>query len=207
MISFHLLSVYLFPLFSVPVTALHIVIPGGTGPVGRNLSHILSSPPHAHRVTILTRNSFLASAPARVSTDFGWLGKSFLSSHPNVMLRDWDGGDLLDIVGKDWMGWQDDVLKSADVVVNLSGGFTPQRSMAMERIIRGLSEVRNENTLVVSISPSDAVLRTKLKKDRVKICEEMVESNCVKGVCLRFSAGRSEQQQLCEEVLQLVQSL
>merc|ERR1712071_541374 len=80
------------------------VIAGGTGKVGRLLSSTLTNSKSGHTVTILCRNKFLASAPSRVSSDFGWVGKSFLDKNPNVNLRDWDGGDLLDIVGCDWMG-------------------------------------------------------------------------------------------------------
>ena len=50
-----------------------------------------------------------------------------------MALRDWDGGDPLDIVGADWIGWQDDALKVADVVVKLVGGYTEQRVLATER--------------------------------------------------------------------------
>ena len=55
----------------------------------------------------------------------------------HVRLRDWDGGDLLDIVGNDWMGWQEDALQPADCVVHLTGGgFTEQRVLACERLVR-----------------------------------------------------------------------
>uniref|UniRef100_A0A7S1BHI4 NAD-dependent epimerase/dehydratase domain-containing protein n=1 Tax=Corethron hystrix TaxID=216773 RepID=A0A7S1BHI4_9STRA len=199
----------LFPLLLTfpPVAALHVVITGGTGPLGQAVSHVLSNPPQSHKITVLTRNSFLASTPSRVSSDFGWIGKSFLSSHPNVFLRDWDGGDLLDIVGKDWIGWQEDTLSNADVVINLVGGLTVQRSMATERIIRGLSEVGNPRTMVVSVSPTDEDLRTKLRKDRVALCEKMVQANCPNGVCLRFGEEKKEFQRACEEIVRLVDSL
>jgi hypothetical protein len=77
----------------------HIVLAGGTGQIGRELSSKLVS--DGHEITILCRNAFLAAAPSRVSSDFGWLGKSFLEKYPGVKLRDWDGGDLLDIVGQE----------------------------------------------------------------------------------------------------------
>ena len=109
----------------VHVDALNIVIPGGTGKIGQKVASALGS--QGHTVQILCRNSFLASAPARVSGDFGWVGKAYLNSNPRVSLRDWDGGDLLDIVGQDWLGWQDDALAGADAVVNLVGGYTEQR--------------------------------------------------------------------------------
>ena len=99
--------------------SLNIVIAGGTGKVGRLLSTTLNNQ-KKHDITILCRNSFLASAPAKVSGDFGWLGEAFLAKHDSVQLRDWDGGDLLDIVGCDWQGWQDDTLPKADLVVLLA---------------------------------------------------------------------------------------
>lgn len=71
----------------------HIVLAGGTGKVGRELSSKLVE--DGHDVTILCRNAFLAGAPSRVSSDFGWLGKSFLEKYPGVKLRDWDGGMYL----------------------------------------------------------------------------------------------------------------
>jgi len=85
-------------------SAFKIVLAGGTGELGRALSSSLVH--DGHDVTILCRNSFLAAAPSRVTSEFGWLGKSFLDKHPSIKLRDWDGGDLLDIVGQDWVGWQ-----------------------------------------------------------------------------------------------------
>jgi nucleoside-diphosphate-sugar epimerase len=100
--------------------ALNICIPGGTGKLGQAVASKLSQ----HKVTVLSRNAFLASTPSRVSNDFGWMGQAFLDRNPHVSIRDWDGGDLLDIVGCDWMGWQQDALKPADVVINLVGGYT-----------------------------------------------------------------------------------
>jgi len=94
---------------------LNVVIAGGTGQVGKALLPLLSN----HDVCVLTRNSFLASAPNRVTETFGYLGKSFLEKNQHIKLRDWDGGDLLDIVGKDWIGWSEDALENADVIVHM----------------------------------------------------------------------------------------
>ncbi len=69
----------------------HIVLAGGTGKVGRELSSKLVE--EGHDVTILCRNAFLAAAPSKVSSDFGWLGQSFLEKYPGIKLRDWDGGE------------------------------------------------------------------------------------------------------------------
>ena len=76
--------------------SLQIAVAGGTGKIGRLLLPKLVD----HDVTVLTRNSFLVSAPNRVTEVFGYLGASFLQKNKHVKLRDWDGGDLLDIVGK-----------------------------------------------------------------------------------------------------------
>lgn len=78
------------------VTALNILVPGGTGKVGRILLPKLAQ----HDVTVLSRNAFLASAPGRVTNVFGYLGASFLENNRHVRLRDWDGGDLLG----QWLG-------------------------------------------------------------------------------------------------------
>lgn len=165
--------------------ALNIVIVGGTGGLGRSLAERLTE----HNICILCRNSFLAATPTRVSSDYGWLGEQFLENNDHVRLRDWDGGDLLDIVGKDFLGWQDDALKGADVVVNLVGGFTEQRTMAAERIIRESMRL-NPKVLHVCVSPIDEEIDLKVKRDRVKKIEDMYDGNCEKNVCLRLELNR-----------------
>jgi NAD(P)-dependent dehydrogenase (short-subunit alcohol dehydrogenase family) len=186
--------------------AFNIVLAGGTGEMGRALSSSLVN--DGHDVTILCRNAFLAAAPARVTEEFGWLGKSFLSKHPTIRLRDWDGGDLLDIVGQDWIGWQEDTLAKADAVVNLVGGFTQQREMATERIIRESYRV-NPNVLQISVGPRDdeldmfqPVIARPLKMDRLQKCEEMVKMNCANFECLRLEANRIEQG--CDEIKKVI---
>ena len=106
-----------------------ITIAGGTGKLGKLIIPRLKD----HDVIVLTRNSFLASAPNRVTDVFGFLGRSFLKKNRHVTLRDWDGGDLLDIVGQDFLGWQEETLKNADIVIHLVGGYTKQREMATEQ--------------------------------------------------------------------------
>lgn len=179
--AFIALILSLFPYLAL---SLNIVIAGGTGTIGRELSSSLHNLNAGHKITILTRNKFLASAPARVSSDFGWLGESFLEAHDSISLRDWDGGDLLDIVGCDWMGWQEDALKGADCVVNLVGGYTEQRTMACERLIR---ESLSCNTSVkqILLSLDDVDLVSSLKKKRAKDCEDMLSINCLGSVCIR----------------------
>ena len=67
------------------VSALNVVLAGGSGEVGKSLASKLPK----HRITILSRNSFLASAPNRVTDAFGFVGLSFLKKHPHVSIRDW----------------------------------------------------------------------------------------------------------------------
>jgi hypothetical protein len=184
-------------------TALNVVLPGGTGPLGQILASRLSN----HDVTILTRNSFLAGSPNRVTEQFGWVGLNFLKNNPHVRLRDWDGGDLLDIVGSDWLGWQDEALVGADVVVHLVGGFTEQRKMACERVVRE-SLSFNAFALQVTVSPTQEDLASispgmaTLKKERLRLCEDMVKSNCINSECLRLEAFRLEKG--CDEILKVI---
>jgi len=190
-----------------PAKCLNIVLAGGTGKVGRKLSSSLS--PSEHSITILARNAFLASAPSRVSSDFGWLGKAFLDAHPHVSLRDWDGGDLLDIVGCDWMGWQEDTIPKADVIVNLVGGYTEQRVMATERLVRASLEY-NTDVFQICVSPTEedmklyspGALSDKLR--RVKLCEDMVEQNCINHACLRVEMNDSDN--ICTKIIESIES-
>ncbi|KAL3931481.1 MAG: hypothetical protein SGBAC_011286 [Bacillariaceae sp.] len=129
---------------------LNVVIAGGTGQVGKAVLPLLSN----HDVSVLTRNSFLASAPNRVTGEFGYLGKTFLEKNPHVSLRDWDGGDLLDIVGQDWVGWSDDVLKKADVIVHMVGGYTEQRTKAAERIVQESFRLKSQ-ALHITVNPTE----------------------------------------------------
>ena len=185
--------------------ALNIVIPGGTGPLGKLVASKLSS----HSVTILSRNSILASTPSRVTEDWGWVGRNYLDRHPHVTIRDWDGGDLLDIVGCDWMGWQDDALKPANVVINLVGGYTQQRVMATERIVRESLRV-NPNALQITVAPTEEDLTIltpglfSLKAKRLKDCEDMVKNNCRNAVCLRLEANELDKS--CQTILDVIAS-
>lgn len=185
--------------------AFSIMIPGGSGIMGATLSSALAN--DGHVVTILCRNAFLAAAPARVSGDFGWLGQAFLEKHPGIKLRDWDGGDLLDIVGQDWVGWQEDALAKADAVVNLVGGFTQQREMAAERIVRESLRV-NPTALQITVSPKDEELNMispvglPAKVARLKKCEDLVSMNCANFECLRLEANRVEKE--CEKIKKVI---
>jgi hypothetical protein len=184
--------------------ALNVVIPGGSGKLGKVLIPKLMN----HEVTVLSRNGFLASAPNRVTEDFGHLGVPFLERNPHARIRDWDGGDLLDIVGQDWVGWQDDTLKSADVIINLVGGYTEQRTMATERLVRESYRV-NPAALQITVTPTEEDIPSltpgmvTLKKKRLKQCEDMVKNNCQNSLCLRLEAYRVEE--ACEEILKAVE--
>lgn len=191
--------------------ALNIVIAGGTGKVGRLLASTLhkeqqQQQQNKHKITILSRNAFLASAPSKVSEAFGWLGESFLKQNYSIKLRDWDGGDLLDIVGCDWMGWQDDVLPDTDVIVNLVGGYTQQRTMACERLVReSLANCKKPNVQHILLSLDDEDLKMSLKKKRAKECEDMLSNNCIHVSCLR--AELNDVQGACDEILKVINKL
>ena len=187
------------------ITALNVLLAGGSGDLGKGLAAALGP---KHKVTILSRNAYLAAAPNRVTEVFGWVGESFLKKNPQVKIRDWDGGDLLDIVGQDWVGWQQDALAGADVVVNLVGGYTKQRNMATERIVRESLSV-NPNALQITVSPTEEDLalispgEPTMKKNRIKECEEMVSANCANFVCLRVEANRIEEN--CEKLKKIIE--
>lgn len=182
-------------LIHTTAVALNVVLAGGTGKIGQLVASKL---PSEHKVTMLTRNAYLAAAPNRVTETFGWVGESYLERHPHVSLRDWDGGDLLDIVGKDWVGWQEDTLKGADVVVNLVGGYTEQREMATERLVRESFSV-NTKALQIAVAPSEEDIglispgAPTLKKKRLQKCEDMVKMNCKNQICLRMEAYKVDE--------------
>lgn len=188
------------------VHGFNIVLAGGTGKVGETLSSKLAN--EGHDITILCRNAFLASAPNRASGEFGYLGKSFLMKHPRIKLRDWDGGDLLDIVGQDWMGWADDSLTNADAIVNLVGGYTNQREMAAERIVRESLRV-NPTVLQVTVSPKEEELKMVAPLThaptvipRLEKCEDYVRLNCANFECLRLEANRVEEE--CDRIKSVI---
>ena len=201
-----LLAFLVFASVATVGESLQIAIAGGTGKIGRILLPKLVD----HDVTVLTRNSFLASAPNRVTEVFGYLGQGFLNKNKHVKLRDWDGGDMLDIVGKDFIGWQDDALKKADVVVHLVGGFTEQREMATERLVREslrLNRVAIHITVnpleedIASFTPGMLTLKTK----RIEKCESMVRDNLSNAKCLRVEAYKMDA--ASQEILETIQSL
>lgn len=195
----------LLVLFSQQADALNIVIPGGTGKIARLLIPKLSE----CDVSVLSRNAYLASAPNRVTETFGYLGGPFLSRNPHVKIRDWDGGDLLDIVGQDWIGWQEDTLSKADVVIHLFGGFTEQRNMATERVVRESLRV-NPSALQITVNLIEEDISSvspgmfTLKAKRLNDCESMVKKNCQNTVSLRLEAYQDAK--VCEEICKAVEN-
>jgi hypothetical protein len=186
------------------VEALNVLLPGGTGPLGRLLIPKLSR----HDVTVLSRNAYLASAPNRVTDVFGYLGRSYLDRNPHVKpIRDWDGGDLLEIVGQDFLGWQEDALVGADVIVHLVGGYTSQRKMATERLVRE-SLTHNPDALHVTVNPLEEEIGAlspglvAVKTKRIQECEDMVRDNCRHVTALRLGAYRDEE--ACEEICKAI---
>eukprot|EP00520_Triparma_pacifica_P011254 CAMPEP_0118657318 /NCGR_PEP_ID=MMETSP0785-20121206/13956_1 /TAXON_ID=91992 /ORGANISM="Bolidomonas pacifica, Strain CCMP 1866" /LENGTH=220 /DNA_ID=CAMNT_0006550231 /DNA_START=235 /DNA_END=894 /DNA_ORIENTATION=- len=189
-------------LFHSTFSLKHVVIAGGTGRVGKEIITTLLDPnrPSGNdfKITVLARNKFLASAPGRVSADFGWLGKGFISRYPSLSLRDYDGGDLLDIVGMDWMGWEE-VLSDCDLFVNAVGTLTEQRKKACMRF--GDFIKREEEKLPGSgrktikqlhLSPTDDLLRkynkvaVEAKISRVRDCKILLQSGSF-GSCYNFA--------------------
>ena len=108
-----------------------------------------------------------------------------------------------DIVGQDWVGWQDDTLAKADVVVHLCGGFTEQRVMACERLVRESLRV-NDSAMHVTVNPllEDIAKLSpglvSLKNERLIKCEKMVKEYIANAACLRLEASRFEK--ACDEI-------
>jgi hypothetical protein len=186
----------------------NIVLAGGTGNIGATLSSSLANDGHA--VTILSRNAFLAAARTRPRVMYGvvgWVGRSFLEKHPGITLRDWDGGDLLDIGGNDWMGWQEDTLAKADAVVNLVGGFNEHRALAAERLVRESLRV-NPTALQITVGPRDDELKmmspvgVPTKVARLKQCEDLVSTNLANFECVRVEANRVEEE--CGRIKEII---
>ena len=115
---------------------------------------------------------------------------------------------FIDIVGKDWLGWQEDSLKNADVVIHLVGDYTPQREMATERLVReSLRFNPDAFHIVVLPREEDIPVLTPgmltLKKTRLDNCAKLVEENLKNTVCLRVEANRVED--MCEIIKRAVE--
>ena len=93
------------------------------------------------------------------------------------------------------MGWQEDCLTKADVVVHLTGGFTQQQAMACERLARESCAFDKLAALHVTVNPAvnnmDLVAPSvprAMKEARIDECEAMVKANCPHHECLRVEA-------------------
>ena len=100
-------------------------------------------------------------------------------------------------------------LQKADVVVHLVGGYTQQREMATERIVRESLRVNpTALQITVNIREEDIPLVTpgmvSAKAKRIKDCESMVRDNCLNTECLRLEANLLEQ--TCDEICQSIAS-
>jgi hypothetical protein len=100
-------------------------------------------------------------------------------------------------------------LKEADVVVHLVGGFTEQRVMACERLVRE-SWAINKEALHVTVNPTpedmaavSPLCALSLKQKRADACESIVKGNCLHSKCLRVEAFRVPQ--LCDEIVQVIE--
>lgn len=88
-------------------------------------------------------------------------------------------------------------------MVNLVGGFTEQRVMATERIIRESLRV-NPVALQVCVSPLEEELKRKILIDRVKKCEDMYSGNCANVSCFRSEFNREED--TCASILEAIRN-
>lgn len=210
--SSKIMMITLFQLLIRQAASLNICLAGGTGKIGQGLVGQLAANSNENdSITILTRNAFLAKTPTRVSEDYGWMGEGFLKKYGSrCSLRDWDGGDLLDIVGQDWLGWQQDVLPKTNIMVHLvGGGFAPHRVMACERLVR---ETQSFDMMYhITVNPSEDLLRVvspgllSTKMSRIHTCEEMVKENCQNKVLLRI--GEYKVESACRKILDTIDDI
>jgi len=185
----------------VVVDALKVVIAGGTGRLGSSVASQL----YGHKVMLLSRNAHLATAATSVNGGSGCVGKLYLNENPHVAVRDWDGG-----VGSNCVGWQDDALKGADVIVNLVGDYTPKRVMATERLVQE-SKRLNPQALQITVSPkSGDSVRSLVSgaygkvEERLEKCEEMVKGKCLYSKCLRLDGGKQHFRNNVEEIVNAI---
>lgn len=99
-----MILIVFFLLFLLPASAIHVVIAGGTSRAGIKIVNTLLAPPTKIdpsrspkpsflKVTVLSRNVFLSSAPSRVTGEFGYLGRRYIEGFkPSLAMRDYDGG-------------------------------------------------------------------------------------------------------------------
>lgn len=191
----------------VGVSALKVVIAGGTGRLGSTVASKLKD----HTVLLLSRNSFSASSiSATPKKNRPFIGDGYFNDNPHVDIHDWDGGNNGNIISSG--EWQEEALKGADVVVNLVGDYTNQRLKAAERIVHETLRY-SKQAVQITVSPkSGESVRTLASgayanvEKRIDQCEEMVQNNCLYSVCLRLDAGKKYFSDNVEEIVYAIES-
>ena len=140
-----LLLLCLLPLSVLPLSYIGV---GATGPVGRRFIDLVGG----RRATMCSFWGEMASwhLLGRVSHDYGYLGPKLMKK-TGAKIRDWDNGDILDITGDTWIGWQDDVANfKGDVAIGFTGCLYDARVMAVDRLVTafsGMGEGRTTETI------------------------------------------------------------
>lgn len=147
------------------------VVAGGTGVLGHRLLDTLLA--NGGAATCLARNAYLARTPKRISHDWGHLPKR-LHDARGLKVRDYCGGCPLDIVGQDWIGWQDDALPGATAVYNVAGPMSQDRLLLAQRMAEGLK--RHPPKVFVSVEPTQAAMEGGAMTSFVGRCLDMFDS-------------------------------
>jgi len=162
--------------------SLNVLAVGATGAVGRSFVRAASQ---EGNVLVLARNGYLATAKERVSGDFGYLGPK-IHKLKGVLVRDWDGGDLLDITGDTWLGWQGDVAAfQADAAVMLTGCLTDARLKGVERIADAFTGMAPADVpkRLLFVCPADEVIKNPTARENVAAAERRALALGESGVC------------------------
>ena len=142
------------------VTSLSYVGVGATGAFGRKWIDSVSG---SDDMLVLARNGFLASAPSRVSHDYGYLGPKLMRKS-KCKVRDWDGGDMLDITGSTWVGWQGDVENfGCDVAVCMTGCLYEARIMAVDRMCTAFGDMsakKGRVKMFINVLPDTSIVKS-----------------------------------------------
>ena len=166
-----LLLLCLLPLSVLPLSYIGV---GATGPVGRRFIDLVGGK-KSNDVLVLGRNGFLASAPGRVSHDYGYLGPKLMKK-TGAKIRDWDGGDILDITGDTWIGWQDDVANfKGDVAISFTGCLYDARVMAVDRLVTafsGMGEGSGRPKRFICVTPLEEIVNSPKGKENVAAAAE-----------------------------------
>ena len=89
-------------------------------------------------------------------------------------------------------------------MIHLVGGFTDQRTKACERIVRESARV-NPTVKIVMMTPLEKDLPMKLKSERAKTCEKILNDNCKDAVCLR--SEMNDVAGACEKILAVIEAI